>query len=936
MASNLDVGRVHLPPGVDRLPFVGARPFARADTAYFCGRDDETRKLANLVGVNSLSVLYGESGVGKSSLINSKLPLELERIEPDWVIVNFFEWQPNCFPKLCEMASDKTGYKITHFASDLASFASGGSDETPVLLALDQFEEYFLYHPYGDEIFEAELAKLANQRRGVVRVLLSLRSDGLFLLDRFRLRIPTIFNNMMLVEPLRVNAAEEAIIKPVSTYRKSADPKFVVPAADSSLVKALVEGSREVEIQRAAPSGGRGETGQTGRRDFVVAPFLQLALQSLWQEDVVRHHRHELRFETLLELAGIQARESPNLAVGKLAQNYVNDVLNEYSDEQKAICARVFEQMVLPSGSKVSVRSEDFYNKLPADDQVFVRTLLETLSDKEARPLLRRVASSDNRAHFEIMHDALATPLLNWVEGWRRIERERQTLAEAELRTREALEAAQRGAELQLEDIRKRTNRKIKKMAWFTGSVFLIFILLCVTHFGLQSKPNRLSGVAKESMGQDLRSRTLLALTALHEADLHWPLTTRSYQIDAIRSVFRLLPRDGGDFTAVGVSADGNRLARIDRSDLADDQIVTCVLPETKTCALPKFGEPLPNGMASYGLPIAPTEPSAAELLNSFTDRAVGFIGEKNLVYYARGYLYSWQNGDWTLLFDIAKKIDVSALDGLVQVEFVGGKMRIISTNFVKRSMSLFVLREPSSGFFELHQLEWAQNRGGVPEPSPIIGPDTMEYLKLAHFKDGDRPYVRATAKFLNNVDLVIENRLISEVRGGLGGFSADGNYFAIKDADADGISTRALIAESGNYSDANFSVPTEAGTERRNSWFTPPLAAVHVNKAGWRFAWNSDAGLEVWEGAESGGQLRRLHTRERALATGLGAEPYRLNFSRDGRFLIATAFSSSKMLLRVWDLEQGWDETIADAVKERRRLDDLACRIVTFQGSAE
>jgi hypothetical protein len=58
--------------------------------------------------------------------------------------------------------------------------------QSAILLALDQFEEYFLYHNAEMAAFEALLAKLANRRESLVHVLLSLRRDRLFLLDRLR------------------------------------------------------------------------------------------------------------------------------------------------------------------------------------------------------------------------------------------------------------------------------------------------------------------------------------------------------------------------------------------------------------------------------------------------------------------------------------------------------------------------------------------------------------------------------------------------------------------------------------------------------------------------------------------------------------------------------------------------------------------------------
>src|SRR5262249_9203872 len=155
--------------------------------------------LANLVIGSTLTVLYGDSGVGKSSLINARLPQALEEIEPDWITIACSEWQGGCEERLEAAIPAALEQPISGgLAKTLLSF----SDKTgqPILLVLDQLEEYFLYHSRGLGTLEAELAKLINRRVSPVRVLFSLRSDGLFLLDRLRLRIPNIFANMLLVE----------------------------------------------------------------------------------------------------------------------------------------------------------------------------------------------------------------------------------------------------------------------------------------------------------------------------------------------------------------------------------------------------------------------------------------------------------------------------------------------------------------------------------------------------------------------------------------------------------------------------------------------------------------------------------------------------------------------------------------------------------------
>lgn len=52
-------------------PYKGPSPFTAADAAIFTGRQDEARRLTNRILAHRLTVLYGEAGVGKTSLLRA-------------------------------------------------------------------------------------------------------------------------------------------------------------------------------------------------------------------------------------------------------------------------------------------------------------------------------------------------------------------------------------------------------------------------------------------------------------------------------------------------------------------------------------------------------------------------------------------------------------------------------------------------------------------------------------------------------------------------------------------------------------------------------------------------------------------------------------------------------------------------------------------------
>lgn len=59
-------------------PYVGPSPFESKDRDFFFGRDREIIEIISLILSNPLTLVYSQSGVGKTSLFNTKIIYELE------------------------------------------------------------------------------------------------------------------------------------------------------------------------------------------------------------------------------------------------------------------------------------------------------------------------------------------------------------------------------------------------------------------------------------------------------------------------------------------------------------------------------------------------------------------------------------------------------------------------------------------------------------------------------------------------------------------------------------------------------------------------------------------------------------------------------------------------------------------------------------------
>src|SRR5215216_3122217 len=82
-------------------PYRGLAPFAEADASYFFGRVRDRRVIADNLLATRLTLLYGPSGVGKSSVLRAGVAHDLQQLArqnvvehqtPEWIVVVFDQW----------------------------------------------------------------------------------------------------------------------------------------------------------------------------------------------------------------------------------------------------------------------------------------------------------------------------------------------------------------------------------------------------------------------------------------------------------------------------------------------------------------------------------------------------------------------------------------------------------------------------------------------------------------------------------------------------------------------------------------------------------------------------------------------------------------------------------------------------------------------------
>ncbi|MFM7640921.1 MAG: NACHT and WD repeat domain-containing protein [Cyanobium sp.] len=438
-------------------PYRGLLPYEEDDAKYFFGRENWCRIIPNNLLASPVTLLYGPSGVGKSSVlmagVASRLKQEAKEIvasgaAPIRLVMVCRQWQDDPLAKLCEriqsefrdligrpIAGDQGDGKdlcslLQHCAKELTQVDSTGA-VTPgkLLLILDQFEEYFLYHPQeaGAGTFAEEFPRAVNDPSLPLHVLISLREDSLAKLDRFKAQIPSLFSNRLRIDHLDRDSAIDAILKPVQEFNRGLPADSHKASVDPGLVQDVLEQVKEGQINTGGeyhPSTAStpAQEAQTLR---VETPFLQLVMTRLWEEECESAYPPRLRRATLTKLKGAE----------KIVGDHLERVMNQFTEPSKRMAAVIFGKLVTTGLSKIAYPVFELTDPAKVDQREELlnpqelKKLLDQLSGGSQmilRRLPRPLEQPDAAERYEIAHDVLAKPILKWRRNYQRRELQRE------------------------------------------------------------------------------------------------------------------------------------------------------------------------------------------------------------------------------------------------------------------------------------------------------------------------------------------------------------------------------------------------------------------------------------------------------------------------------------------------------------------------------
>jgi WD40 repeat protein len=489
----------------DRSPFQGLGFYTESDAKWFFGRTTERKIILAHLRTARLTLLYAESGVGKSSLLRAGVAARLRELaadtgrSPRFVPVVFSSWKDDpvedLISQIASLVPASNGGSTTRHSS--ASGLAGAIDQAAstldatLVIVLDQFEEHFSYRlsETDPDRLADELARCVNSPGVRANFLIAVREDAYGKLgDLFSGRIANVYNNYLHLEYLSRDAARDAIEKPVEIYNAehaAAEAITLDPELAGAVLDEVRRGNLELGARRTDRESNGKRMGST--TDEIETPFLQLVMTRLWEWER-SHQSTVLRRSTLDgELGGAEA----------IVRSHVDRALGGLTGQELDTATDIFHDLVTPSGVKVAHTADDLA-KMTAHSQGTVASVLASLYKER---IVRAVdpAPGTLQARYEIFHDRLTVPILEW--------RDQQQNAR--------LERAKQNAELEARTQRKQARRFKRRARIMLGLVVCLLFLLAALAVSVLYVRNE-----RSVANQEKRDATYLGLTTRAESQL--------------------------------------------------------------------------------------------------------------------------------------------------------------------------------------------------------------------------------------------------------------------------------------------------------------------------------------------------------------------------------------------------------------------------------
>jgi hypothetical protein len=355
-------------PSPAKSPFKFLEAYNAGDKDRFFGREAEQQRLIELIFRSRLQLVYGQSGTGKTSLVQCGLAKVLASSDYFPILIrrraNFLT---SLETTLGGLLGDPEQTDVVAMVTQLARFAL-----RPVYLIFDQFEELFIS---GDRSEQQQFFTMLNelyQSATTFKLLIVMREDYIAYLYAYEEIMPNLFDFRLRVEPMSEKNLNAVIV--------------------GTCQQAGIELDQEVQSVRLII-----DNNQSPKNPFQL-PYLQVYLDRLWRTATDGRSDYEtapVKFDpALIE------------KVGK-----IEDVLVQFIDDQ---ILTISDQLPEPDGPAVKMiletlvtyegtRRESTVTALATETGLAPSLVSQCAEALEAARILQFENGS-----YELAHDSLA------------------------------------------------------------------------------------------------------------------------------------------------------------------------------------------------------------------------------------------------------------------------------------------------------------------------------------------------------------------------------------------------------------------------------------------------------------------------------------------------------------------------------------------------
>ncbi len=375
-----------------KYPFKFLDAYDHNDTEIFFGRDEEIKALYEMVFQNSILLVYGASGTGKTSLIQCGLAGKFKSY--DWLALTVrrgSDMNASLEKALVDAGGNQMSSNDEYDSQDnkiLTGFPKLIRNVylnhfKPIYLIFDQFEElYILGNPTEQALFIQAIKEILLSEQ-TVKLIFSIREEYLGYLYDFERAVPQLLRKKLRVEPMNIDKVKD-VLTGINNYKNSNVhiKEDEIPAITEEIFNRLKGKKNTLTIQ---------------------LPYLQVFMDKLYLEIT---HDETQEAEALITNETLQGIGD----IGDVLRDFLESQVKSISTKQNLAGATVSTDTIWKilspfstlEGTKEPILPKELHNRLTGFDKNMIDDCITEFCNR------RILNFSENTNRYELAHDSLA------------------------------------------------------------------------------------------------------------------------------------------------------------------------------------------------------------------------------------------------------------------------------------------------------------------------------------------------------------------------------------------------------------------------------------------------------------------------------------------------------------------------------------------------